>query len=230
MQYIDKTKKRTKYVPELNVELLPYDDALWKRKFMYQKDLDYRSLQMTNIGKYSIASPQMGAQLVAFIKELNERYIHKDPNQLVCTESHGGIGGFTLPLALAFTKVNTVEINPVHANIIVNNLKVYGVTSDVHIEVADYMDIMYDIPNDVIVCDPPWGGMSYGKKKSMQLGINNINVVCVINDLYKRKAFKAFILLAAINYDIQNFVSSIIATDIVIKRLGKHYFIAVLRD
>jgi hypothetical protein len=44
----------------------------------------------------------------------------------------------------------------------------------------------------------------------MRLGINNIDVTHIINELYKQKKFKVFILLCPRNFDIQSLVKHLI--------------------
>lgn len=239
--FIDKRKKIVRYIPEKKVIYLKYDAPLWKRKFpsdINNIDLDLDSLcklKLTNIGSYSIATPEISNELIYFIHELYRTKImpnHEHPKKfedLTITETHGGVGGFTLRLANAFKNVHTVEINPIHSSIIEHNLKIYNLYSQgIKILSADYLDVMMDIENDVIISDPPWGGFSYAGKKSIKLGIDNINITYIINELWKRDKFKLFILMTPRNFDIQDFINSILSQDIIIRNMHKHYFIAVV--
>ena len=47
-------KKREDFVPEIEPKLIPYNEKIWKKMFPVKKDLDYKMLQLSNIGIYSI--------------------------------------------------------------------------------------------------------------------------------------------------------------------------------
>jgi hypothetical protein len=225
--FIDKTKKVIPYVPELDVKLVKYEKKIWIKKFP-QPHNNLEALQLTNIGVYSIATPTISKKMCEFVDELCKRYSIQNP---IITETNGGLGGFTIQLAKKYNTLNIVEINPVHANIIKNNLDVYQLdTADkkINIIIADYLNIMDDLKSDVIICDPPWGGYDYSKQKSMRLGMNNINITCIINYLISRKLFKIFILMAPQNIDIRDIITNVNSSYTLIHNLGKHYLIAIL--
>ncbi len=184
-----------KHKPEKRIEPIPYDPKKWKIYF----GMANPKLLLSNIGTYSIAKPQMGGQLIAFIKKQI-----KNIKNLVVTETHGGLGGFTIPLAANFKKVQTVEIEKVHADIIKNNVSVLN-HRNVQVYENDFMEIYPSLQQDVIVCDPPWGGLDYHEKKNIQLGLNNVNIIYFINKLAREKRYSLFVLLVPANYDFNNF-------------------------
>ena len=229
--FLNSEKRLIPYTPELNVKIEKYNESLWKRKFPSILGVNIRNLQLTNIGVYSISTPMISNNLILFIKDLSP-YIKKPYKNLSITETNGGLGGFSIRLAEHFNELNIVEINPMHSKIIVNNLKEYGFeenkSKNIQIINDDYMNVMDDLYNDIIISDPPWGGPEYATAKSIRLGMNNIDITCVINHLYDRNRFRIFILMTAKNFDLQSFINIIKSPDIVIKNMGKHYFIAVI--
>ena len=46
--------RRQNFVPEIEPELIPYNEKLWNKMFPKKNNLDYKKLQLSNIGVYSI--------------------------------------------------------------------------------------------------------------------------------------------------------------------------------
>jgi predicted RNA methylase len=236
--YINKKKQFEPYTPETDVKMQKFNLNLWRKKFPTELFIDNKTmqknlskLQLTNIGVYSIATPAISKSLLEFVIQLCKTS-NIDLDNLVVTETNGGLGGFSLRMAFHFKKINIVEINPQHAAIIENNLSVFGAdaNTDIKIYIDDYLNIMDTLKSDVIICDPPWGGYEYSKQKSMKLGMDGINIVCVINEIIKKKLTKIFILMTPKNYDICDFVQSVIlptGSNIIIHKLDKHYLIGL---
>jgi len=235
--FIIPKKGLIKFKSEKDIKLLEYDENKWNRLFPKEIngkkiDIDMKKLKLTNIAEYSIAKPFISNELKQLIEGLIKTHFKR--KKPVITETNGGVGGFSLQLIDIVDKVNIVEIIPIHANIIKNNLEVYKMDSkkkDINIYNKDYLDILYDLKQDIIICDPPWGGIeNYKKFRYMKLGLNNINITYIINRLYEENKFKIFILLAMKNFDIQNFINLSIAKKITIHNMGKHYFIVVYHN
>jgi predicted RNA methylase len=231
--FIDKSRGIVKFVPETKIEMAKYDETIWKARF--PPIADYSRLQLTNVGIYSIARPKIAQDMMRFLTEtcLENKIIksRKDFAQMTITETFGGLGGFLLELAKHFGHINTVELNPIHIKCMENNLKVYGYDKtevDIKILNEDYLDVAFNLKQDIIICDPPWGGLDYRKKRFIKLGVNNVNIVHIINELHKQRAFKVFVLLAMINFDMQDFIQNIKVRKFVIHKLERHYFILIL--
>lgn len=169
---------RKKFVPELNPKLIDYDDELFKRHFPNDKNIDFKKLKISNIGKYSMDKPDKAQILSDLIKE------NMGTNDLVITDANSNMGGNVINFAKNFKFVNSVEILPFHCDILKNNVEVYDLLDKVNINCADYLDIMHNLKQDVIFFDPPWGGTDYKKEKNLNLYLDNINIVDIINELY----------------------------------------------
>jgi predicted RNA methylase len=207
---------------------LKFDRELWERLFGKRENLS--RLQITDVARYSMANNMISNKLRETLVKHISLVLQCDLGKLTVTETNGGVGGFSIKLAEMFNKLNIVELSSTHANMIRNNLSHTSdsKTKKICIYNENYMDVMYDLKQDIIVSDPPWGGYSYANRSSFKLGFNNVNITHVINSLYKRGMFKLYVVFAMRNFDIQDFVNNIESPDILINNLGKHYFITVI--
>lgn len=212
-RFIDKNIGYKKYEPEINIKELKYNERLWKLLFPYSENVNLRKLKLSNIGSYVMTSKTMAMKTV----ELIQKYVKKD--KIIITESNGGIGGNTIMFAKHFHKVNVVEILPLHADIIKNNLKVYGLNSKIEVFNEDYLDIMLKLKQDVIFMDVPWGGPDYKNLKNVKLGLNNVNIVYILNTLLKKDKAKLYILYVPFNYNFQDFMENINTKSILIYKI-----------
>lgn len=221
-------KKIIPFIPETETKLLKYNKKIWNNKFRYVQNLDYKKLQLTNIGIYSIASKEVCELIPNIIKKnFKQKYWKK----LVITDITGGIGGFSCVILDDFKFVNIIEINPIHAKIIKNNLNVYGLDKKLYkIYNNDYMLMMNKLNQHILIADLPWGGYNYKNNKAINLGLNNINIGCLIKYLLNNDKFILFILFVPKNYNYNFLINQInITTDIMIKYIfnSKHKCIII---
>jgi hypothetical protein len=226
--YINKKFKFVPFISEQKIEDFPYQKNIWERTFPEKKGVDLTKLRLTNIGRYSIAKLNVTNDLKSLISEIYNLVEKKPLKDLVITESNGGLGGLTITLAPLFKKVNTVEIIKEHAEIIKHNVSQYNLMKNVRILNADYMDVMLELKQDIIISDPPWGGLDYGNQRYLKLGLNNIDITCIINKLYDKKLFKLYVLLVPHNFDIKHFMDKIKSKSIFIQKYQSLSVIFVL--
>lgn len=227
--FVVKSRGIIKYVPEIAVQYEVFNDALWKTKFPYYANVNYKVLQLTNVGVYSIASPENSKNLLKILSELNTLYKFVDNYvNLVVTDATGGVGGFAIRLAKTFTKINVVEINNTHADIIKHNLHTYHIDVEDIVHNVDYLDIMHMLQQHIIVFDLPWYGPKYKLEKDIQLSLSNINIWHIINELYKANKFKACVILVPKNFNFQDFIINITSPNIIIKKTNNHFYIIVI--
>ena len=217
--FIDKSKKVIPFRPETDIKYQPYNFKQWRRLFPFAPPKNnYRDLQMTNIGVYSIAKKHTCEVIVDAI-----RSALPDNKKIVVTEGTGGVGGLSMFLAKAFHRVNIVEITETHTNVIRNNMKVYGINRDRYKVIqGDFLNLMLTLKQDVVFLDPPWGGVDYRKRRQIQLALNNVNIACIVNRLAKNKVCKLFVMLVPYNYDLVNFLEIMKEHDVEIKRTNKN--------
>jgi len=218
--FIDTRQKRVQFIPEKKIEEIEFNKTLWERTFPKQKGVDIKKLKLTNIGQYSIAKYNITKRLHILLFKLYNLHILSEQkiDQLVITESNGGMGGLTIALARHFKHVNSVEIVPHHCKIILNNIKQYNLEKKVTVVSNDYMNVMLKLKQDIIIADPPWGGPDYYKQEHLRLSLNNIDITCIINKLYNSNSFKIFALIAPKNFDIKHFIKNIQSSSIYVKK------------
>jgi hypothetical protein len=169
--------KIVKFVPEKQPVEIKVTYQIYKTFFPQDMNINFKSLQISNIGIYSIAKPDISTHICKLILKTLKT------SAVTITDALANVGGMTIMFAKYFKKVNACEIVPMHCDILRNNLKVFSLNDKVNVICNDYMDVMFDIQQDVIFFDPPWGGRSYKNTNDMDLGINNVNIVCIINQL-----------------------------------------------
>lgn len=226
--FIDKSYRR--FIDKTILEKLPllqYNEKQWKKLFIPPPNNNYKNLQLTAPGIYSIGQPDIVKELLIFIKK-QIKEVGLDSNNLTITETNGGLGGFSSILLKEFNNLNIVELNPTHFKIIQNNLKTYGFNNkNIMIYEADYLDKMFELNQDIIISDPPWGGRDYIKKPSIRLGFDNIDIVEIINKLNSENKFTLFIFLAPVNFNFNLFLSKIKSSNIYIQKVRNHNFVCI---
>jgi predicted RNA methylase len=170
-------KRRQQFVPEIEPKLIPYNEKTWRKMFPYKKDLDYKKLQLSNIGIYSIFYPNSGDEVAKIIRS----YI--PGKTATITDATSNMGGAIFAFANYFDKINGVEIVPMHCDILENNIKQYGIKNKVDIHCADYLDVADKLEQDVVFFDPPWGGKSYKSLKLMNMYLDSIPINQIIKSI-----------------------------------------------
>jgi len=178
--FMSDEKKEIPFNPEIEVEEIEVTKQLYERYFP-DDGIDYTKLRLSNIGKYSIVEPVV-----------QEKIIRRMLNDLIpgstITDACGNMGGMTISFAKHFAKVNVCEIVPLHCEILKNNIEVYGL-DNVNIICGDFMKHMLKLKQDAIMFDPPWGGTDYKTTKALSLGLNNVNICCIIDRLLSKAKF-----------------------------------------
>jgi 16S rRNA G966 N2-methylase RsmD len=186
-------KDRKPFIPEIEPELLKYNQKLWEKIFPIKKDVKINNYQLSNIGRYSMIYPNDAKQISKIIRDLI-------PNKTaIITDATANMGGVSLAFTEHFDFVNAVEIIPYHCKILENNIKVYNVKDKVKIFCNDYLDIADKIEQDVVFFDPPFGGPDYKNELIMDLFLDNISIADITKALLERKNIVA--IRVPFNYD-----------------------------
>ena len=215
-------KKIKRFSPEKEIEYLKYDEKLWKRIFPFQRGLDYKKLKLTNIGVYSASKKGDLDKLISYLQKE-----YGDLKKKVIIDGNGGVGNTTLFLSYVFGMVVSVEIMKKHADLIENNMKVYG-RKNVKVMNYDFFDIGLKVKSNFVLFDMPWGGKKYAEKNKLILGFNNVRISCIINKLIDSgKIMDGIILFCPYNFDIGGFVKRIKIKNIKKIGLKKHYWVVI---
>jgi len=194
--YLSKKKKRVRFKPEIKIKEFNKNKKLF---FPDQEGLDKTKLKLTNIGVYSIVQKSTTDKILEVIKK---RF--KKTNNLILTDANGGMGGIAIHLHSYFKTIKIVEVVKSHQKVIEQNLEGYQI-KNYKLYKNNYLDIMNKLKQDIIFFDPPWGGVDYKKFSSLKLGLDNIDMSCIIKKLLENNKAKMIILRIPSNFDIYNF-------------------------
>ena len=183
--FINKPFKIIPFIPENKNSYLNLKNFEYKVKYIFpimkniKSSNDFSKLKMSKIGLYSIAYIELGKKMLAIIKDK-----FKNTEKMILTDANGGVGGLSLHLIDHFKKTNIIEINKFHYDIIEHNLKAYGFAkSKYKLYNKDSLGYIFRLKSNIIIFDPPWYGKDYLNKSTLSLGINNVNIACIINKL-----------------------------------------------
>lgn len=198
--YLDGTNKIIPFVPETNPVDIKMNSKIYQ-KYFPKSNINYNSLRISNIGIYSIAKPEISKSICKLIKKICKT------TDITITDALANVGGMTMMFAKYFKSVIACEIIPIHCEILQSNLKVYSLNEKVTVHCNDYLSVMKSLTQDVIFFDPPWGGRDYKKEDTIDLGINNLNIACIINVLIKN--VKYIFLRVPYNFNYNRFMKLI---------------------
>jgi len=133
---------------------------------------------------------------------------HIKTTKTIITDCTAGCGGDTISFLNKFRKVHSIEKNLIRFNNLLNNIKVYNLTRNSRIYCSAFLDVIKNIEDhDVLYIDPPWGGKSYRKHKTLKLIIDNMQLEDIILDIYNenimKKTPKLVVLKLPNNYDLK---------------------------
>ena len=159
--------------------------------FIDVTNINKSKLMISNVGKFSVSHADDAIKTANIIKS------YFDSN-ITITDATANNGGNTIAFALTFKNVNSVEINKIDYDILINNLDVYNL-KNVKTYNDDYLNILDKLKQDVVFIDPPWGGINYKKATNLNLYLGKKKLEQVI-DLLKNKC-KAIVCKVPFNYN-----------------------------
>lgn len=182
-----------------------------KLLFPNKKNVDKSKIQISNESKYSTTPPKDADRISKIIKT----YFCKNNNDnnicdITVTDATSNVGGNTLSFAKFFTKVNAVEYNKIHCDMLKNNVNLYKYDKKVNIICDDYTKVMMELKQDVVFFDPPWGGSDYRYKDKLPLKLGDILIQDIVNKL--KNTTKMIVLKLPQNFDFIEFFKTNIYT------------------
>lgn len=139
-----------------------------------------KEFKISDKGVYSITKPLDALWIMDCIKK-----IIPNIKNLTITDSTAGLGGNTISFAKEFKKVNGIEINEVHFNLLKNNVEILDF-DNVELHNANYMEKYNELKEDVVFIDPPWGGKKYHYIKYFNVRLGKVPISVLINLLYQK--------------------------------------------
>lgn len=174
---------------------ITYDKLLWLKLF----DSYNNNLKMTNIGVYSITKPFVALKCIIYILLYSSK---KKINIQTALDATAGLGGITRYLYKFIPNIISIEKNSLHFNICKSNLDILYPKNTITFINNTFVSLIDSLEmQDLIICDPPWGGPEYKNSLKCSLYLDNINVYIIINKLFKLKKCKIFALISMYNYN-----------------------------
>lgn len=142
-------------------------------KSIFPKCQRYQELRMTDVGLYSVTRREESY----YITHLIVKYFPSGHPRLTITDSCSGMGGNGISFLLhpSVEKVNFIELNPLHYEILKHNIGIYGLERKANIYQDNFLQIGPKLHQDIIFHDFPWGGSGYREAEHLRLGLCRSN-------------------------------------------------------
>jgi len=145
----------------------------------------YYKLMINTEGVYSITPYKCANTMSQIIFNLFKT------EDITIVDSTSNVGGNTISFSKKFNNVISIEKDVNTFLMLKNNIRIYELDKKVKLYNGDCLKIIPNLSEkiDVIFIDPPWGGKSYKKLKSLYLSLSDINIVDVVKTLscYSKK-------------------------------------------
>jgi len=183
---------------------------------------------LTDIGKYSISKPHLADWIVLKMIDCLKLSIDDIKNKMTITDATAGLGGDLFTFARYFKKVNGIEQNLVHFNVLNHNLKQLEY-DNVTLYNENYYDTFHKIDNNIIFIDPPWGGNNSKRYKYLNLYLDGKNISILINNLYKINIEHLFLKIPY-NFNFSLLLQSVLYNNIFFHRYKSIYLIYLYKN
>lgn len=180
------------------------------------------NIRVTDVGLYSITKKNEAF----FISNLITKYFGEE--KITITDSTACCGGNTISFLLhpQISKINSVEIDELHYEILKNNINLYKNSVKVNLVFNNFLNIYESLTQDVVFYDLPWGGRNYLDKEELELGLydtNNdfVSLSIIINKM--KENTKLQVLKIPLNFGFTKFLKEIDYTKIKIHKIYNKY-------
>lgn len=190
-------------------------------------------IRISDIGLYSITKKNEAY----FITNLITKYF--GDSNITITDCAACCGGNTISFLLhsQVEKVNSIEIDDLHFEMLKNNINLYKNSFKVNLIKGNYLNFSQSLEQDVIFYDLPWGGKNYIEKEEILLGLydeNNffVSFSTIINQMKEKT--KLQVLKIPLNFGFSKFLREIDYAKIKIHKIYNKfskrlcYFILIL--
>jgi len=142
-----------------------------KNLFPVKPNVNLDHLIVNQVGLYSMTKHNEANQLLDILR--NDHQI--DFGQSILLDATSGIGGFILNMYDHFKHVIGYEIDRTQYNILKHNCEVYG-TKNVELHNLDYTKNINRQSADIVLIDPPWGGLKYNDSNQLNLKLGTLTM------------------------------------------------------
>ena len=152
------------------------------------------NLLINKVGIYSLTKQHESDQILAIISK------HIDTKNATLLDATSGIGGFILNMYKYFKYIYGYEINKTQYKILEHNCNIYKITN-----LTLYNDNYTKYINrefvDVVIIDPPWGGIDYKNHTQLNLSLGELSIEELINHI----EYKLLLLKLPSNHNLDIF-------------------------
>ena len=152
------------------------------------------NLLINKVGIYSLTK-RHEAELILSI--INKNFETKNATLLDATS---GIGGFILNMYKYFKYIYGYEINKTQYKILQHNCNIYKI-SNISLYNDNYTKYINREFADVVIIDPPWGGIDYKTHTKLNLLLDELTMEDLINHI----EYKLLLLKLPSNHDLDIF-------------------------
>jgi hypothetical protein len=173
--------------------------------FPHREGIDYKRLQVTPEGEYSVTRRRDADRILAVMSK-----VVGDLKTKTITDATGCIGGDTIQFGLHCRFVNSIELNEENFRVLQNNVAVYEL-ENVTLHHGDSTKI-FNWKSDILFVDPPWGGPTYRENETLELFMGDKRLDEWLEDVLLRKIRPNHIFLKLptnYNFNRLNFLSNI---------------------
>ena len=199
-----------------------------------------RELKLTDIALYSISRPREAAWIYNYIESffLNSGKINPPLNINVMhnfriIDGFACIGGNTITFAKNFGKVVSIELNPLHFNLLKENLETLDITNvEVHNDdffhyINTVSDDTTNKDSDIVFLDLPWNCKHYRRIDYFNLKANNMELPEIVNMLHG-KGYKYVVVKGPLNLNVGPLYKNSLYNNLIIHKNEESYICMVI--
>lgn len=160
-------------------------------------NVDKDKLMINKTGLYSMTKPEAAEKILEVIR----RYI--DTEQSTIINATCGIGGDLINMCNHFKKTYGYEINKVQFTILENNVRVYGFNNSVELFNEDYTKNINREKCDIVMIDPPWGGLDYKELKFNNTMMGPYTMDEIVDKIFGKDGVSLIVLKLPRNQDMR---------------------------
>ncbi len=199
--------------------------------FPLSEGVDKASLQISDVGRYSISKPgdadDITGHIACYLKAvLRQRSLKSVTDGTAC------VGGNTLSFLRRFTRVVAIELDPLHYQMLSNNVHRFGYKSPkiktLHGDVTKLLANPVVNSSQVLFLDPPWnseGDVWYTQKHSYMLYLSGVPIDVLAKQVLRQSSVILLALKVPFNFDFKRFVKTTVDLLIMVSKVGKFYLI-----
>lgn len=173
------------------------------RFFPFYKEINNSNFFITEEGLYSVSRPKEADIISKRIKQSLPNDLN--PWELLIADMTANVGGNVLNFCKYFKHVYAIELQWLNYLILRNNVHVAKYDDKCTIINGDCMEYAGKYDFDVLFFDPPWGGVNYKERKSVDLYLGDKSMVDIVIDLLANGKSKLIAIKVPYNYNFDGF-------------------------